>query len=201
MGSTRQSPVWVLLASAGQVATTSKPSIAHVRVLPTPEKVALAAANAAKCLKKRDVATAKLFLLVDAEGSACLEPREIAHSSDIQDLIGILVFSEAHGEFPQDCSAVVREMQAVRAVRLQQRAREGEKAAKRQHAAERAEESPSVWALPVLFWKHTDDNGYFSKFANSPFTSQGCEYCCAEQFIMHSKALLMNDLASAQKIM
>ena len=153
--------MWVLLASAGQVATTSKPSIAHVRVLPDARK------GSSGCGECRQVWSTRLFLLVDAEGSACPEPRENAHSSDIQNLIGILVFSESHGEFPHDYSAVVREMQSVRAGRLQQRSREEEKAAKRQHA-ERAEE------IPVLFWKHTDDNGYLSNFAHSPITFQGC---------------------------
>lgn len=46
-------------------------------------------------------------------------------------------------------------------------------------------------------------NGYLSNWADTPFldTRSGDPYNCAEQYMMHKKALLFNDLDIAKKIM
>uniref|UniRef100_A0A7S1QIY4 NADAR domain-containing protein n=1 Tax=Alexandrium catenella TaxID=2925 RepID=A0A7S1QIY4_ALECA len=45
----------------------------------------------------------------------------------------------------------------------------------------------------VLFWKDTQDNGYLSNWAPSPFVVDGTRYNCAEQWIMASKARACGD--------
>ena len=44
-------------------------------------------------------------------------------------------------------------------------------------------------------------NGYLSQFHKSPFTVDEYTYNCAEQAMMHQKALLFDDLVTAQKIL
>ena len=48
----------------------------------------------------------------------------------------------------------------------------------------------------VLFW-----GGPFSNWYPSPFTVDGVEYNCGEQFMMQKKALLFGDIESAKLIM
>ena len=44
-------------------------------------------------------------------------------------------------------------------------------------------------------------NGYLSQFHKSPFTVDEYTYNCGEQAMMHQKALLFDDLVTAQKIL
>ncbi len=46
-----------------------------------------------------------------------------------------------------------------------------------------------------------DPSSPFSQWYPAGFTVEGTRYCCAEQFMMHQKALLFNDLEMAEKIM
>ena len=48
---------------------------------------------------------------------------------------------------------------------------------------------------------HIFYNGPFSQWANSPFTIDGIEFNCAEQWMMLNKALLFGDHETADKIM
>jgi ribA/ribD-fused uncharacterized protein len=48
----------------------------------------------------------------------------------------------------------------------------------------------------TFFW-----GGYFSQWAPTPFTIDGVEFNCAEQYMMYKKALMFNDYESAEKIM
>lgn len=48
----------------------------------------------------------------------------------------------------------------------------------------------------TFFWK-----GPFSQWARSAFTVDGVEYTCAEQYMMHQKALIFGDTEKAQEIM
>ena len=47
-----------------------------------------------------------------------------------------------------------------------------------------------------FFWK-----GNLSQWAKSPFSEGEIEYCTAEQYMMYHKAILFNDLETAQKIL
>ena len=53
----------------------------------------------------------------------------------------------------------------------------------------------------VFFWLDNDDNGYLSNWYKSPFTVEGVEYWCVEQYMMAHKALVFNDLKRYQIIM
>jgi ribA/ribD-fused uncharacterized protein len=53
----------------------------------------------------------------------------------------------------------------------------------------------------VLCWKETQDNGYLSNWARSPFVIDGVSYNCAEQWIMACKARACGDDAVLTKIM
>src|SRR5665648_126630 len=44
-------------------------------------------------------------------------------------------------------------------------------------------------------------NGFLNNWTYCAFTLDGYQYCCAEQAIMHQKALLFNDPIAASKIM
>ncbi|NBO22655.1 NADAR family protein [bacterium] len=48
----------------------------------------------------------------------------------------------------------------------------------------------------VFFWR-----GKFSQWVKHPLLIDGVEYCCCEQYMMYQKALIFNDLESAEKIM
>lgn len=48
----------------------------------------------------------------------------------------------------------------------------------------------------VFFW-----SGPFSQFARSPFVLDGISYVCAEQYMMHRKALLFGDAEIARRIL
>lgn len=48
----------------------------------------------------------------------------------------------------------------------------------------------------TYFW-----HGPFSQWARSAFTVDGVEYTCAEQYMMHQKALIFGDTEKAQEIM
>ncbi|KAK2188003.1 hypothetical protein NP493_147g01038 [Ridgeia piscesae] len=50
----------------------------------------------------------------------------------------------------------------------------------------------------VFFWGNSSP---FSQWYPCIFTVDGVEYCCAEQYMMHQKALLFGDDESAKKIM
>lgn len=53
----------------------------------------------------------------------------------------------------------------------------------------------------VLCWKETQDNGYLSNWARSPFVIDGVSYNCAEQWIMACKARACGDDAVLAQIM
>jgi len=53
----------------------------------------------------------------------------------------------------------------------------------------------------VLCWKETQDNGYLSNWARSPFVIDGVSYNCAEQWIMACKARACGDEAVLAQIM
>ncbi len=53
----------------------------------------------------------------------------------------------------------------------------------------------------IFFWKPTEQNGVFGNWFPSPFTLNNINYFCVEQYIMHKKALLFNDIGTATKIM
>jgi len=48
----------------------------------------------------------------------------------------------------------------------------------------------------VLFW-----NGIYSQWHMAPMTIDGIQYNCAEQFMMHQKALLFGDIEIADEVM
>ena len=47
-----------------------------------------------------------------------------------------------------------------------------------------------------FFW-----GGILSQWAKAHFVYKGTQFCCAEQAMMHSKAMLFNDLEAANKIL
>jgi ribA/ribD-fused uncharacterized protein len=63
--------------------------------------------------------------------------------------------------------------------------------------AARSERSDGV----VLLWKDTQDNGYLSNWAKSPFSLDGTDYNCVEQWIMSSKARACRDDSIREQVM
>lgn len=53
----------------------------------------------------------------------------------------------------------------------------------------------------VFFWKTSDVYGCFSNWYLADFISNGIKYNCSEQYMMHHKALLFKDNATAKKIL
>lgn len=53
----------------------------------------------------------------------------------------------------------------------------------------------------TFFWKVNEFNGYLSQWYKSSFTINDIEYNCAEQYMMHQKALLFSDEKIANEIM
>ena len=53
----------------------------------------------------------------------------------------------------------------------------------------------------VFFWKVDEENGCFSNWYDSPFTVEGVQYWCVEQYMMAHKALAFHDLQIYEQIM
>ena len=54
----------------------------------------------------------------------------------------------------------------------------------------------------TFFWKTDEHHGAFSQwYLGAPFVVAGVTYNCAEQFMMHMKAVLFGDKETALKIM
>lgn len=53
----------------------------------------------------------------------------------------------------------------------------------------------------IYFWKPSQQYGEFSQWYMSPFTDGTRTYCCAEQYMMAQKAILMGDTDVLEKIM
>lgn len=55
--------------------------------------------------------------------------------------------------------------------------------------------------MPILFFKASDEYGYFSNFAKYSITVNNIIFNCNEQFIMYTKAKMFNDEETATLIM
>ncbi len=53
----------------------------------------------------------------------------------------------------------------------------------------------------IFFWRPNEQNGWLGNWYTSPFTLEGNDYCCVEQYIMVSKARLFGDKDMEKKIM
>ena len=53
----------------------------------------------------------------------------------------------------------------------------------------------------VCFHLITEPNAYLSNWYPWPFEVDGMRYCCAEQYIMRSKAVLFGDPVMVKRIM
>lgn len=53
----------------------------------------------------------------------------------------------------------------------------------------------------IVFYHEYEENGCFSNWYKSDFTVNGITYWCAEQYMMHRKALLFNAEKTAERIM
>ena len=55
--------------------------------------------------------------------------------------------------------------------------------------------------MPILFYRYSDEYGFFSNFAKYEIKVESLTFSCNEQYIMYQKALLFNDQETAMKIM
>ena len=53
----------------------------------------------------------------------------------------------------------------------------------------------------ICFHLITEPNGYLSNWYHSRFVLDGNQYCCAEQYLMHAKALTFGDSDRAEQVM
>jgi ribA/ribD-fused uncharacterized protein len=52
----------------------------------------------------------------------------------------------------------------------------------------------------IFFWRPQDENGEFGNWFFSPFVENNIQYSCVEQYMMCKKALLFQDIETANKI-
>lgn len=189
-----------------------------LRVLPTRDKVARAAAVQGHGLAKRDVDGAHAYIVMTADGLPCAAPLELrdaggveSDSALVQDGVGIIVVVNGAAlprrapTFEQlGVGASVLEAMASLAGELAGRTTQVEARRHARTEARKAEEealSSTQPSRPVLFWKNTDKNGYLSNWAASSFELDGRKFTSGEQYIMWSKATLMGDETRAALIM
>lgn len=176
--------------------------VTSLHVIPSTEKIVRAAANQSGILKKRDMDTARVYLVIAANGEVLEPPQEIALQSRCDATLagdGAAVVITAGNQLVDDMHReVIQALERARDAILQKKAELEDSRAERQNV--RASVNPEDKA-PVLFWKDTDKNGYLSNWATSPFQLNGQRFNCAEQYIMWSKAVAMGDEATREQIM
>lgn len=182
------------------------PRVLALRSLLRIDKIVRAAANQASALKKRDIDTARVFLAADIDGVAGPDLTEVKSDADAKRLLSqdgaVIVIAAGGGEPKALSEEVLTSMRHVQAdLRGRGAALASSRASRQLEREAELKESCSSDMAPVLFWKDTDRNGYLSNWARSPFQVDGIRYNCAEQYIMWSKAVVMDDESSAQKIL
>jgi len=181
--------------------------VAALHVLPSMDKILRAAANQASMLKKRDMSTARLFVAFDGQGMLLDDPIEVqsdrdAHAILVHDGMGVIIVPD--GGCLRTPSAL--SVDAIRNLLVElgqkQSALDASRVMRQQaRETEALAGSSSNSKAPVLFWKDTDKNGYLSNWAKSTFRLDGQLFNCAEQYIMWSKAVAMNDVDMKMQIL
>eukprot|EP00927_Polykrikos_kofoidii_P061849 TRINITY_DN5667_c0_g2_i3.p1 TRINITY_DN5667_c0_g2~~TRINITY_DN5667_c0_g2_i3.p1 ORF type:complete len:406 (+),score=64.16 TRINITY_DN5667_c0_g2_i3:184-1401(+) len=198
--------VHAVLAVTGSSVNAAE-EITAIRCLPSVDKVLRSAASQ-RLIKKRDLATARLFLVVDAHGNTRIPPIAVTSDSDalawLGDDGGCLVVVVGGGAPPSLSDATLESMRTLylngRVANLDASRTARISTDDGQRFGE-TDDQTSMKMKPVLFWQVRDNNGYLSNWAHSPFVVDGRNFNCVEQFIMWSKAHLMGDEDQAGRIM